>query len=520
MPTDNSQNTTNPGTTQPNPVPINPVPNQPSAPQDIFVNPSIATPQANFTRESAQIPPEMSYLPIQTQPIQPVQPPNEPEPGKKKNSVFVILAVAGGVIFLIFLVLLGVKFGLPLIQSQREITLTWWGLWEDEDAIKPLIEEYQQKNPKTKIQYVRNSQQDYRERLVSSLAKGTGPDIFRFHNSWVPMFKSQLSTLPTTVMSAQEYAQSFYPIMVSDLTTTSGIVGIPLEYDGLGLFVNDSIFSNNGLIPPSTWDDVRTLAKDARLTRKDEQGVILSSAIALGRADNVDHWPEIVALMMLQNGTNLSKPADDLGQGALTFYSRFSSVDQVWDASLPPSTIAFATGKTAMYFGPSWEAFEIRQKNPTLKFHVVPLPQLPKDTPDQPDVSYATYWVEGVWTRSKNTEEAWKFLKFLSSKESLEKLYTNESKTRDFGEPYPRPDMADLLKDHPILGSIIKQAPFAKSWYLAHRTFDGPTGINSQINKYFEDAVNTAASGGDVVGALSTVQNGVAQVLGQYGLRQ
>ena len=126
--------------------------------------------------------------------------------------------------------------------------------------------------------------------------------------------------------------------------------------------------------------------------------------------------------------------------------------------------------------------------------------------------------MEGVWARSKNKDAAWEFLKFLSSKESLEKMYQNAAKLRLFGEPYPRSDMASLLTSDPILGALVLQAPNAQSWYLASRTFDGPTGINSQISKYFEDAVNAVNSGTQADKALVTTAEGVKQVLSQYGL--
>ena len=78
--------------------------------------------------------------------------------------------------------------------------------------------------------------------------------------------------------------------------------------------------------------------------------------------------------------------------------------------------------------------------------------------------------------------------------------------------------MTELLNTHPMLGAIITQAPNATSWYLASRTFDGPTGINSQINKYFEDAVNAVNEGTSAEGALATTAEGVAQILAQFGI--
>ena len=97
-------------------------------------------------------------------------------------------------------------------------------------------------------------------------------------------------------------------------------------------------------------------------------------------------------------------------------------------------------------------------------------------------------------------------------------MYLNSAKTRLFGELYPRVDMAALLVEDPIVSGVINGAEDSQSWFLASRTFDGPTGINSQINKYFEDAVNAVNAGTKVDKALETAAAGVNQVLAQYGL--
>ena len=440
------------------------------------------------------------------------QVPPPPQRNLKKPLLIVV-----GVLILAILGFLAYRFVLPMFGGgAREQTITWWGLWEDEAVVAPLIAEYAQANPKVKIEYVKQSPQDYRERLTNALAKGTGPDIFRFHNSWVPMFVSELDSLPPEVMSSTEFSQTFYPVILSDLTTTNGVVGLPIGFDTLALYINEEIFEKNGKSVPRTWDDLRQTAIE--LTIKDEKGKIEQAGVALGRTENVDHWQEILALMMLQNGVRMTNPTGNLAEVALTYYTIFSSVDGVWDKTLPPSTVAFANGKLAMYFAPSWRIFEIKNANPSLKFKVVPVPQLAKDKPTDPDVTYATYWVEGVWKRSENRQAAWNFLKFLSTQEAQQKLYQNATTQRAIGEPYPRVDMLPTLAQDPLAGAFVSQGGTAKSWYLASRTFDGPTGINTQINKYFEDAVNAVNSRTKVSVALEAVAAGVNQVLSQYGL--
>lgn len=477
------------------------------------------TPSPVSAPYQAQVPTPLSITEPVSQPQAPLVPegPSVTTSGGRKFPVKIILGILT-ILILAVATFFGYKFlrgrvpTTPLTQN----TVVWWGLWEDSGIVTPLIEEYQTKNPNIKIEYIRQSPKDYRERLESSLSKGEGPDIFFFHNSWAPMFKDKLDKIPTSVMSAGEFAQTFYPVVSSDVTSGTGLVGIPLGYDALTLYINQDIFDAAGKTPPETWDDLRKIARE--LTIKDEDGLITQSGVALGLIQNVDHWPEILALMMLQNGANLAEPTGELAEKALEFYILFYKTDQVWDENLPNSTIAFAAGKVAMVFGPSWRAFEIKEQNPNLRFKAVSPPHLPKEDPNEPDVGYATYWIQGVWERSGEKEAAWNFLKFMSERGTLEKLFANASKGRLFGEPYPRVDMAQLLSAHPMVGAIIAQAPNATSWYLADRTFDGPTGINSQINKYYEDAVNGVNEGKSSTAALETTAEGVAQILAQFGI--
>ena len=444
-------------------------------------------------------------------------------PGPKRKFPKKILLVVAGVFIILFVAFSLFKFvfnrgdGGDGSITSKNVEITWWGLWEDEVILKSIINEYQQTNPNVKIKYVKQSPQDYRERLTSTLAKGGGPDIFRYHNTWVPMLRKELDNVPASVMGTADFAQTYYPVITSDVASGTGLVGIPIGYDALTLFVNEKMFKEAGINHPTTWVELREASKS--LTKK-ENGKIVQAGVAMGRTENVDHWPEIIGLMLIQNGVNLSNPEGRNIEDVITYYTLFSRADGVWDETLPQSTGAFAAGKVAMYFGPSWRAFNIKEQNPDLEFKTIPLPQLPKESPDEPSVSYATYWVEGVWTRSKNKDVAWDFIKFLSQQSTLERFYKSASDARGFGEAYPRADMQKLLLDHPFQGSIIRLAPSAQSWYLADRTFDGDTGINSQINSYFEDAINTVNNGVQIDDAMKTLTPGVIQVLTQYGLVQ
>ena len=402
-------------------------------------------------------------------------------------------------------------------------TITYWGLWEPEEVMKPIIEEYQQQNPNIKINYENSSPTEYAQRLRNALASNTPPDIFRMHNTWPYMFPNLLSTVPEDIYTQEEYSQTFYPVASKNLTVDGKLVGIPLMYDGLALFYNVELFNRAGIEnPPTDWEQFMAVAR--KITAPQTGNLEISGA-AMGVANNIAHWPDILSLLLLQNDAN---PGDLLAANgqlnsnatdALTFYSLFSYRHKTWDATWPQDNQQFALGKVGMFFGPSWEVFNIKnianRNNVDIDFRVIPVPQLLPDT----NVTFASYWVEGVSAKSTNQSESWKFLKYLSSKEVMQKMYQEQSKIREFGEIPSRKDMADQFMDDPYIGAYLKQAPAAKSFPLVSSTTD-KDGINDQINKAYEQAVTVASKGTSASSALQPTSNAVIDVLRTYGLAQ
>lgn len=471
-----------------------------------------------------------SSAPVSSNPLPPLQPepdslsqvqkPIPPPPASAdedtpniKSSIFKkLIPILGIFAGLVLVILLVTKVILPRLKGSNEpelVNLTYWGLWEATPVLTAVITDYQSQNPHVTINYQQQSHKDYRERLQSSLARGDGPDIFRFHNTWVPMLKSELAPLPASIYDPATFQNTFFPVAQKDLNLGANLVGIPLMYDGLALLYNQDLFSAGGKSPPQNWEELRQTAFD--LTVKDESGKIQTAGIALGTTSNVEHWSDILGLMMLQNGANPATPSDSAAADALRFYTIFSLSDRVWDNTLPNSIYAFATEKVAMIFAPSWQIHSLLEINPQLNFGVLPVPQLPGT-----QVSWASYWVEGVSQKSTKQEEAFKFVKYLSEKNTLVKFYTEAAKTRKFGEPYSRKDLAEVLQKDQILNSYISQAPQAQSFYMASRTFDN--GLNDKIIKYYEDTVNAVNQGQDPEDALQTTAQGVAQILSQYGI--
>lgn len=415
--------------------------------------------------------------------------------------------IGGFIVLLIIALVWGVSsFFLSGSKSGNgKVTLEYWGLWEDKNVVQPIIDDFQKQHPNITVTYIRQDAKDYTKRLLTRIQDGTGPDIFRLHNTWVYPLKSILLPLPTAVIDTKQLQGNYPSVVATDLVNNGAIYGLPLEMDNLSLFVNTDIFTHAGASVPTTWDNFITVAK--ALTVKDPNGKIQTAGAALGTYDNVVHAPDIISLLLLQNGANLDKlKGSNNAKDALSFYTSFAQADGgVWDGTLDNSLLAFERGKLAMYFGYSYDILAIQAASPDLKFTVHPVPHLPGR-----NMTIASYWIEGVSNRSKHQKEALEFMQYLAQKDTQAKLYTEESKTRAFGEPYARNDLAEGLKQNTFLAPFFGQFQTAvSSFFVSNTNYDE---YNGALNQYLANAINSILQDTSVDSALETLDQGVAQV--------
>ncbi len=419
--------------------------------------------------------------------------------------------IAGMAIILRFLLS---SFG---TTSQKDSTIVYWGVLENESIMRPVIDAFQTKNPTIHVQYVSNSLKDYRVKLQTQIAQGVGPDVYRFHNTWVGMFQNDLSPVPSSIITTEEFASTFPRVMNSDLVAGQTIYGIPLMYDGLALLYNKELLTQAGFsAPPATWEQL--IAPDGyikKLLVLDGERII-RSPIALGTTQNISNFSDIVSLMFMQNGANLVRPSGKEAEETLLFWKKFATPGDAqysWNESMDDSLFAFANGRVAMIFASSWDALKIKEIAPSLQFGIASVPQLAGSP-----VNWASYWVEGVSSKSQNQEAAWKFVQFLTSEEGASLLFTSAQKSRLYGEPYARLDLMDRIRDDGYLGPIVSMAETARSFPLASGTFDGDTGLNTMMIAYLKEALDSVSQGISPSQVLELMRKGFADILFSFGL--
>jgi multiple sugar transport system substrate-binding protein len=381
------------------------------------------------------------------------------------------------------------------VTAPEAIVLDYWGLWESSASLNEVFRLFTAENPGISVNYIKQSEVGYLAALQGAMAAGGGPDIFRFHATWVPQLVHNLDVMPHWVMTPEYFEQNHYPVMFEQLSRNYGtqIVGMPLMYEGLALLYNVEEFNRAGVAVPTTWGEFRNVANI--LTETNEYGQIMFAGAAIGLADNVDHFSDLLALLIVQNGGDLRNLNSQEVQDALSFYSSFyNPVDhnvRVWDSSFERSKFAFARGEVAMIFAPSWAMYDIWIVNPGMSVGVAQVPQLD----DRQPVGWATYWVEGVNNNSPapRREAAWRLLNFMNRPDILEIVYGRQTDVREFGTMFPRPEMAGLQANDRFLQPYLAQAPYAVSYFFAGATFDD--GLNQRMIDALGNAVNAVNQG-------------------------
>ena len=411
----------------------------------------------------------------------------------------------------------------------EKINLNIWGLFDSSSAFKSVISKYQLMHPNVKINYTKLRWEDYEKKLVEAWANNTGPDIFVVHNSWVNGYENKIMPMPASVKLpfvyetggfkkertvemktlptlTTQYVKDNYPdVVYSDVVKNNQILGLPLSIDSLALFYNKDHFNAAKITtPPKTWQELTEMVKN--LTQQNDEGEIIRSGIALGGSKNINRSNDVLSLLMLQNGTQMTERNKVVfnkyssydrnfypGEQALRFYTDFALPSKevyTWNKDLPEATELFSAGKLSMMFGYSYQIPQIRAQAPKINFGLAPMVHINIDGTDALGlpVNWANYWVYTVFKRTNHPQEAWDFLNTLATKT----YQTEENKTRYYVEDYISstsnpPALRSLInkykENYPEKALFADQTLTAQSWYRGQDANHMNTSFKQMISE-------------------------------------
>ena len=394
------------------------------------------------------------------------------------NKIYYILvgSIAVAVFLTVVLILRGIGGG-----TTQSATLQFWGVFDDRRAFDKVVSDFQIQNPGVKVLYQQFSYEEYERNLIDSLAASTGPDVVMIHNTWLPKHGDKLKALPATIpglkqplLTIQDYKLNFVDVAFGDFVFNNQIYALPLYVDTLALFYNKDILNSAGISRPSqNWEEFNSDVET--ITRLDGSGQIIQSAAAIGTARNINRSTDLLSALMIQTGVKMTDSGNNsisfanqvnntpVGELALKYYTDFANPavrTYTWNDVQHYSVDAFTEGKTAMMFNYSHQVGELKNKASRLNFGVAHMPQVSSS-----DVkNYANYWGVGVTANSKFSNEAWKFVAYLASKEGAQSYLSATLR------PSARRDLIELQRNDLDLGVFAVQALSARSWYQIDNT--------------------------------------------------
>ncbi len=426
---------------------------------------------------------------------------------------YIIIAIALLVILVLAILLLstrrsgtGTTTTTTGVDPNKTVILQWWGVFLSEDAVGPLLDEYNSINPNVTIEYadkwplgayddaVENYRSELNRRIASTDVVET-PDIFMVNNSWAKDYIDFSAAATSNVTDYNTFATTFYPVVASDYAnaTTQKVFGVPLWLDTYAILYNqDQLNAASVSSVPTDWTIFRNLART--LTQK-TGSTLTRGGFAAGVASNVTYATAMFNLLMVQNGVEITDASglpifgsQTESKSALDFYKDFTNnTNYTWRSNAKTDAVAFLEGDVSMIFAPSYRYRDLKTTNEDLSLGldigVSQVPQLAGQS--QPLINWADYWGNMVAAKRPNTAYAWDFLNWITQPEQLRKLDTNiKADTAQFGILYPRKDMASENLSDPDLKVFAESLPFAQSWQMVK-------GI--EVNGIFEELLDLSS---------------------------
>jgi len=424
----------------------------------------------------------------------------------------IIIAGISTIIIFVLLLITGVIPGFREPVPSK-YTLNIWGIYDNPRALDEIISAYKKTHKNVEIKYFSKDYLEYETDLVNALASGEGPDIFYIQNSWLPKHKEKIYPMSQVVpgkekefkyITPYEFKNAFVDAVSFDFVDNNKIYALPLYADTLALYWNKDIFNKEHIPePPLTWEEFVDVVP--KLTKINDRGDIIQAGAAMGTAQNINRATDILAVLMLQSGTNIIDQKNKRvtfkseiniggekispGARALEFYTDFANPLKkvyTWNKDMPYSIDSFYKGNVAMMINYSHHIVTIKQKASSLNFAISPLPQ--PGGIDVP-VNYPNYWGATVASTSKHPNEAWEFLTFLSQSDNI-KSYLKETR-----HPTARRDLILWQKtEMPELSVFLDQSLSAESWYEPD---------NLAVDRIFTDMIESVVGGTDIKKAIS-----------------
>lgn len=327
-----------------------------------------------------------------------------------------------------FGILLVVLCSLIFSSVNAKVTIRYMGGWDaktDWPQVQADVAEFNKLNPD--IEVIAENVPNHQEKFLIQMAAGNPPDVVYAFKSWAHTYQAKGAFLELEKFLERDKKEidpaDFYPGMLDEWRYKGVLYGLPTWTASSGVYYNKDLFDKAGLKYPDdtwTWDTLVEYGK--KLTIRDAQGKIIQYAFT---PDGFSlNWGTGPIIWVWSNGGDILSPdkkrftlGEPKAKQALEYFYDVIFKHQI---SVTPSAhaeqnwwIRFFNGTVAMWDSPSWN-----------NTYLAPIDKFFWDVAPTFMSPYTKKRAGFIHTRAtciskltKHPEEAWKFVKFLSSKQ-------------------------------------------------------------------------------------------------------
>lgn len=320
-----------------------------------------------------------------------------------KKIILLVCLIVGASIFLCF----DLK-NTP--QDKITIQFSSWGSESEIEILKPILIEFENENPDIKVDFL-HIPQNYFQKLHLLFASNTSPDVVFINNQYLPIYANAGVLEDLEPYKKDLDLDKFYPKSVQTLSWHDKTYAVPRDVSNLVFYYNKNLFDKNNLAYPNknwTYDEFIRVAK--KLTNSPQVfGVSFEE-------EPLFYMPYLMSFGVL----DVPNFEDENVQNSLKKYAdlRYKYKVSPLKENVASATMAqmFLQGRLGLYLSGRWIVPKLREEA-KFDWDVVEFPVCDNKSIVPMD---ASGWA--VSKSSKHKVEAIKLIKFLSSKESLEKL--------------------------------------------------------------------------------------------------
>lgn len=296
--------------------------------------------------------------------------------------------------------------------------LVFWAMGAEGEHVMKLVPQFEAENPGIHVTVQSIPWGAAYEKLLTAYAGQATPDVCQLGNTWVPQFAMLDAILPldslittSRIVQPEAYFEGVWKTNV----VNSKVYGVPWYVDTRLLFYRSDIFENAGYAhPPQTWEEWIDISRKISNLDKQKYAVFFSLIF--------NDW-QVPVILIMSNGGSILKENNCYGAfddpktvAALSYY-----IDFFRNGFAPRTMTEFANiyqgfenGDFAMTITGPWNVNEIRRRSPGLagKWSTAPMPEKVHSNSVAGGASLV------VFRTTEHPEAAWKFVEFLSGKET------------------------------------------------------------------------------------------------------